>query len=275
MVGMGSNSIILLALCLVFSLLLIGPLLWMCFLSLTYRLRQLQRGRRLKARLGEAELALGELGGRLDRLGSKLSWLEGTLAVRDCEQPAGAAQPPSYQESQSQSGEGGRTQGRGPGGRSDHRAEVDQRQEVDPRHIRRPQVEQRQDPRPEVDQRQDPRPEVDQRQDRRPEVNSRQDRRPEVEQSQSAMTGSNEGQRESQRIEVDQGRSQRIEAGKTEGQREEQSQIPKLEVDKRWEASIQRWIGGGLAESPSLYGEMPDLKHRQSQNQIYANVSIV
>lgn len=85
MEGLGNNSVILLALCLVFSLLLVGPLMWMCFLNLTYRLRKLQRTRVVKDRLGEVERGAVELKEEVSRLVRKVTWLEGMLAVADCE----------------------------------------------------------------------------------------------------------------------------------------------------------------------------------------------
>ena len=85
MEGLGNNSVILLALCLVFSLLLVGPLMWMCFLNLTYRLRKLHRTQVVKDRLGEVERGRVELEEEVSRLVRKVTWLEGVLAVADCE----------------------------------------------------------------------------------------------------------------------------------------------------------------------------------------------
>merc|ERR1719385_419590 len=93
MEGLGNNSVILLALCLLFSLLLIGPLMWMCFLNLTYRLRKFQRTQQVKDQVGSMERGLASLN-------RKVTWLEGQLAVAECSSEGLAAAPPSYQESQ-------------------------------------------------------------------------------------------------------------------------------------------------------------------------------
>merc|ERR1719295_202193 len=96
MEGLGNNSVILLALCLLFSLLLIGPLMWMCFLNLTYRLRKFQRTQQVKDQVGSMERGLASLNTEMTSLVRKVTWLEGQLAVAECS----SAAPPSYQESQ-------------------------------------------------------------------------------------------------------------------------------------------------------------------------------
>ena len=99
MEGLGNNSVILLALCLLFSLLLIGPLMWMCFLNLTYRLRKFQITRQVKDQVSSMERGLASLNTEVKSLVRKVSWLEGQLAVAECSGGSSAA-PPSYQESQ-------------------------------------------------------------------------------------------------------------------------------------------------------------------------------
>ena len=86
MEGFGSNRMILLVLCIVFSLLLIIPLIWMCFLNLTYRLGAYQKTKAMKARFGDVEQGLQSLEEEVKKLTRKLCWLEGSIAVRDCEQ---------------------------------------------------------------------------------------------------------------------------------------------------------------------------------------------
>ena len=100
MEGLGNNSVILLALCLLFSLLLIGPLMWMCFLNLTYRLRKFQRTQQVKDQVGSMERGLASLNTEVTSLVRKVTWLEGQLAVAECSSEGLAAAPPSYQESQ-------------------------------------------------------------------------------------------------------------------------------------------------------------------------------
>merc|ERR1719219_1916829 len=100
MEGLGNNSVILLALCLLFSLLLIGPLMWMCFLNLTYRLRKFQITRQVKDQVSSMERGLASLNTEVKSLVRKVTWLEGQLAVAECSRGSSAAPPPSYQESQ-------------------------------------------------------------------------------------------------------------------------------------------------------------------------------
>ena len=100
MEGLGNNSVILLALCLLFSLLLIGPLMWMCFLNLTYRLRKFQRTQQVKDQVGSMERGLASLNTEVSSLVRKVTWLEGQLAVAECSSEGQLAAPPSYQESQ-------------------------------------------------------------------------------------------------------------------------------------------------------------------------------
>ena len=100
MEGLGNNSVILLALCLLFSLLLIGPLMWMCFLNLTYRLRKFQRTQQVKDQVGSMERGLASLNTEVSSLVRKVTWLEGQLAVAECSSESQLAAPPSYQESQ-------------------------------------------------------------------------------------------------------------------------------------------------------------------------------
>ena len=100
MEGLGNNSVILLALCLLFSLLLIGPLMWMCFLNLTYRLRKFQRTQQVKDQVGSMERGLASLNTEVKSLVRKVTWLEGQLAVAECSSEDQLAAPPTYQESQ-------------------------------------------------------------------------------------------------------------------------------------------------------------------------------
>ena len=100
MEGLGNNSVILLALCLLFSLLLIGPLMWMCFLNLTYRLRKFQRSQQVKDQVGSMERGLASMRTEVASLVSKVTWLEGQLAVAECSSEVHLVAPPTYVESQ-------------------------------------------------------------------------------------------------------------------------------------------------------------------------------
>merc|ERR1719219_2488698 len=129
MEGLGNNSVILLALCLLFSLLLIGPLMWMCFLNLTYRLRKFQITRQVKDQVSSMERGLASLNTEVKSLVRKVSWLEGQLAVAECSGGSSAA-PPSYQESQREVersvDQADQSRRRGAGGGEERQADVEE-----------------------------------------------------------------------------------------------------------------------------------------------------
>merc|ERR1712126_761224 len=100
--GWENNTSVLLILCFILSLLLAMPLIWICFLNLTYRLRMFQNTRHLEKRLIVVEHGLEQNIKEMQKVIRKVTWLEGVLAVQEGEGTNQVDPPPSYLVSQIQ-----------------------------------------------------------------------------------------------------------------------------------------------------------------------------
>merc|ERR1712080_213908 len=99
------GSLVLLILCIILSLLLLIPLLWMCFLNLTYRLRMFHNTKHVQERLIVLEQGLEQNIKDMQKVIRKLTWMEGVMAVQECGGMEQVEPPPSYMVSQIQAEE--------------------------------------------------------------------------------------------------------------------------------------------------------------------------
>merc|ERR1712098_611032 len=100
--GWENNSSVLLILCFILSLLLAMPVIWICFLNLTYRLRMFQNTKHMEKRLIVVEHGLEQNIKEMQKVIRKLTWLEGVLTVQEGGATDQVEPPPSYIVSQIQ-----------------------------------------------------------------------------------------------------------------------------------------------------------------------------
>merc|ERR1719334_1727912 len=96
------NKPLFVILCIILCLLLLIPIIWMCFLNLTYRLRMFQNTKHMEKRLIVVEHGLEQNIKEMQKVIRKLTWLEGVLAVQEGGATDQVEPPPSYIVSQIQ-----------------------------------------------------------------------------------------------------------------------------------------------------------------------------